>query len=277
MANLAFLEIGITKYNEQNALVLRDTLVVEEPLELRLQWHAAGKIEIRNISVTMRTPGNDKELSLGFLFTEKIINRIGQVQQVLVDPTSSNSVTVQLVSGIVPELKKMERNFYTSSSCGVCGKASIEALDIASGKKIVNANKIAADVLYSLGGKLREKQKVFEFTGGLHAAALFDVQGNLLVLREDVGRHNALDKLIGYFVLKDAVPVENAILLLSGRASFELIQKAGTAGIKWVAAIGAPSSLAVETAEQFGITLIGFLRSSGFNIYSHPESIANVV
>jgi FdhD protein len=273
MANLAFLETGIIKYNQQAALALVDKLAVEEPLEIRLQLQSTSETEMKNVCVTMRTPGEDEELALGFLFAEKIIDRIDKVRHVLIEPTHPNTVTVQLVPGLVPELKKMQRNFYTTSSCGVCGKASIEALNISSGKRIVNTHSMAAGILYGLGEKLQKEQKVFESTGGLHAAALFDVEGNLLVLREDVGRHNALDKLVGYFVSKDALPLDNTILVLSGRASFELIQKAGAAGIKWVAAIGAPSSLAVETAEQFGITLIGFLRTNGFNIYTHPENI----
>jgi FdhD protein len=271
MNNPAFFETSITKFSNGRFVICQDKLAIEEPLEIRLQMQGSAGSEIRNVSVTMRTPGHENELALGFLFTEQIIARMEQVSDVAMD---GNIVTVQLVQGFVPELKKMERNFYTTSSCGVCGKASIEALNISIEKKVEH-NKliISAATLYSLNDKLRQEQEVFEFTGGLHAAAIFDMEGNLLAVREDVGRHNALDKLIGNWLLKNLLPLNNHILMLSGRASFELLQKAGAAGIKLVAAVGAPSSLAVQTAQEFGITLIGFLRYNGFNIYTHPENV----
>jgi FdhD protein len=274
MSNIAFRETGITKINPAGSSALVDRLAVEEPLEIRLQIHSPEGVITKNVSVTMCTPGHEKELAAGFLFTEKIIAGIEQVQAIILPDDGSNTVTVQLFPGIAPDLKKMDRHFYTTSSCGVCGKASIEALGISSVQKPGDNNiKIGTEIFYTLNSKLRQAQPVFDFTGGLHAAALFDEKGNLLALQEDVGRHNALDKLIGYAVLNKLLPLDNHILMLSGRASFELLQKAGIAGIKFVAAVGAPSSLAVQTAQEFGITLIGFLRSNGFNIYSYPENI----
>lgn len=274
MANPAILEMVITKYNQEGCLVLQDKLAVEEPLEIRLLLQANAHPETKNISVTMRTPGRDEELALGFLFTEKIIDGIDQVLRVGMDPAQPNVVTVQLIRGLVPDLKKMERNFYTTSSCGVCGKASIEALNISAATQQDRSSlRIAPATIYALTQKLREAQNVFDCTGGLHAAALFDTEGNLLDLREDIGRHNAVDKLIGGCLINKLLPLHNHILMLSGRASFELLQKAGAAGIGLVASVGAPSSLAVKTAEQFGITLIGFLRTNGFNVYTHPETI----
>jgi FdhD protein len=270
----AFFETSITKFSNSQWVVCQDKLAIEEPLEIRLQVQGPAGIEIKNISITMRTPGNDKELALGFLFTEQIIAGMQQVTNVFTNVGDENIVMVQLVPGFLPDVKKMERNFYTTSSCGVCGKASIEALNISSAKaSAISSMKISADTLFSLGNKLRRAQEVFEFTGGLHAAAIFDLEGNLLLLREDVGRHNALDKLIGSFVLSGKLPLDKHILMLSGRASFELLQKAGAAGIKLVASVGAPSSLAVQTAKEFGITLIGFLRNNGFNVYNNPENV----
>jgi FdhD protein len=274
MNSPAFFETSITKFSDGRSVICQDKLAIEEPLEIRLQIQGPAGSEIRNVSVTMRTPGHENELALGFLFTEQIIAGMQQVSNVVINEHDDNIVTVQLMPGFLPDLKKMERNFYTTSSCGVCGKASIEALNISSAKKsAINSMKILADTLCSLGSKLRQAQEVFEFTGGLHAAAIFDLEGNLLLLREDVGRHNALDKLIGSFVLSGKLLLDKHILMLSGRASFELLQKAGAAGIKLVAAVGAPSSLAVQTAQVFGITLIGFLRNNGFNIYNNPENV----
>lgn len=275
MNSLAFFETRITKFSNGQSFICQDKLAVEEPLEIRLQIQGVAGIEIKNVSVTMRTPGHENELALGFLFTEQIIANMQQVVKVLMDAVDDNIVTVQLTQDFMPDLKKMERNFYTTSSCGVCGKASIKALNISpANEPTANNMKVSAGILHNLDIKLRQAQKVFESTGGLHAAAIFDMEGNLLALREDVGRHNALDKLIGHFFLSGRLPLDNHILMLSGRASFELLQKAGMAGIKLVVAVGAPSSLAVQTAQKFGITLVGFLRNNEFNIYTYPESIS---
>ncbi len=253
-----------------------DQLAVEEPLEIQVKYNLNGNQTKKSISVTMRTPGNDEELAVGFLFTEGIINNRNQVENAKTDLFDENKVTVNLAENVTPKLQTSERNFYTTSSCGVCGKSSIDAIKTVSHFQQNEDNiLVPANLFYTLQQALRKEQEVFQNTGGLHASALFDLQGNFILLREDVGRHNALDKVIGASFLSDHLPLSNTILLLSGRASFELIQKASMAGIKIVAAIGAPSSLALELAEDFGITLIGFLGKERFNIYSGSQRITH--
>lgn len=220
----------------------------------------------------MRTPGNDKELATGFLFTEGIIasaQEISDIQHTQTLPgVESNTLLVTLNASSQYDVSRLNRNFYTTSSCGVCGKASIDAIKTVSPFQSQKAGiSVAANILLDLPNKLRSVQETFELTGGLHACALFDLEGNMMALREDVGRHNALDKLIGHLAQQELLPAVEHILLLSGRASFELLQKAAMAGIQIVCAVGAPSSLAVDTAEQFGITLVGFLKEDRFNIY----------
>ncbi len=255
-----------------------DLLACEEPLEIRLGLVENGRAIHRAVSITMRTPGNDFELAAGFLFTENILrtpNQIKALKHCGKFPNNQNTVRVDLAENVEIDFKKLERNFYTTSSCGVCGKSSLESL--ATGAKAVEMNDFApvsADVIHSLSSKLRERQKVFEQTGGLHAAALFDADGNLLDVREDVGRHNAVDKLIGARFLADEIPLDERILFLSGRASFELIQKAVMAKIPFVCAVGAPSSLAVEAAREFNITLLGFVRDGRFNIYTGKNRVS---
>ena len=252
-----------------------DLLATEEPMEIRLEYGPPSNRVQKNISVTMRTPGNDAELATGFLFTEGIIRAATDISSVS-HPKADNEnvVLVSLNENMVPEMNKLERNFYTTSSCGVCGKASIEAVRTACNVPDSFDNlRIQAAGIYKLPGLLRTQQNVFENTGGLHACALFDMSGALLLSREDVGRHNALDKLIGAALNAGMLPLDKHMLLLSGRASFELVQKAVMAGIKIVAAVGAPSSLAAEMAEEWGMTLIGFLRGERFNIYSGAERI----
>ncbi|MCE6989258.1 formate dehydrogenase accessory sulfurtransferase FdhD [Dyadobacter sp. CY323] len=256
---------------------LEDNLAVEEPLEIRLKYLEAGKFREKSISVTMRTPGNDEELAAGFLFTEGIIRNADQVESIQVSVLKENSVLVTLADNFSPGLNTLERNFYTTSSCGVCGKASIDAIKTVSVfAENQNTVRVDKETLLTLKDKISESQLVFENTGGLHASALFDLKGNLITLREDVGRHNALDKLIGNMFMDNILPLSSHILLLSGRASFELIQKASMAGIQIVAAIGAPSSLAVELAEESGITLIGFLKNDRFNVYTGFDRIEGI-
>ncbi len=258
-----------------------DLLAVEEPLEIRVGF-PDGKH--RAVSITMRTPGHDGDLAAGFLFTEGILKSPEQVKQIkhcglkvsrqrgVVDRAAalnSNTIRVDLNDGVDVDLKSVERNFYTTSSCGVCGKSSIEALH--TGVKELRSNElppIDSALIHSLPTILRQSQEVFEQTGGLHASALFDRTGKLDIVREDVGRHNALDKVIGAKFLAGATPLSETILLVSGRASFELVQKALMAGIPILAAVGAPSSLAVELANEFGMTLVGFVRDDRFNIYT---------
>ena len=250
----------------------QDILAIEEPLEIRLSFvNVIERIE-KNLSVTMRTPGNDEELALGFLFTEGIINNMDQILSI--SKPGVNNILIQFDEDVKFEMSKLEKHFYTSSSCGVCGKTSIESINtINSPVNNSPSIKFNADLIYKFPGILRTKQSVFEQTGGLHASAIFNVKGDLILLREDVGRHNALDKLIGSALQNNLLPLENNLLLLSGRASFELIQKATMAGIRIVAAIGAPSSLAVDLAKERGMTLIGFLKNDKLNIYCGKERV----
>ncbi len=249
-----------------------DILAIEEPLEIRISYMKDSQRIERNISVTMRTPGNDKELALGFLFTEGIINNISQVSSVTFPQT--NVLVVTLNDNVSFDFKKLERHFYTTSSCGVCGKTSIEAIHVNKNysTSAINVFFKTKDIL-NFPSILRKKQSVFEQTGGLHASAIFNPDGEIVLLNEDVGRHNALDKLIGTALENKLIPLNSHLLLLSGRASFELIQKAAMAGISVVAAVGAPSSLAVELAVERDITLIGFLRNERFNIYCGKNRI----
>ncbi|MFN4082938.1 MAG: formate dehydrogenase accessory sulfurtransferase FdhD [Bacteroidia bacterium] len=255
-----------------------DLLAVEEPLEIRLGFGKTQNRQQKSIAVTMRTPGNDFELALGFLITEGIINSIDDVISIkycteknLIEQ-HENIVRVELKPEIKIDFDRLNRHFYTTSSCGVCGKSSIEAVSINCKPVSITNFSIEAEKILKLPETIKNSQLVFEHTGGLHASALFDKTGNLLFIREDVGRHNALDKLIGAVKSKN-LDLSQSILLLSGRASFELIQKSAVAGIPIVCAIGAPSSLAVNLAQNTGITLIGFLRGERFNIYSFRERI----
>jgi len=250
---------------------------LEEPLEIMLK---TGKDQISSpVSVTMRTPGNDEELAIGFLFTEGIISSKKNLNNSISQQFSENQIIISLHPGFEVDLKKLKRNFYTTSSCGVCGKESIEAIKQVCQIPLQKENiEVKIADIFNLPGKLRSRQVTFASTGGIHASALFDLSGNLLELREDVGRHNALDKLIGAVLLKaenEILSLQKKILLLSGRASFELIQKAAMTGIPVVCAIGAPSSLAVETAAEFGMTLIGFLNKGNCNIYCGEQRIVH--
>jgi FdhD protein len=266
--------ISIHKINFGEINKTEDKVAVEEPLQIQLEYSTASGRMQKNIAVTMRTPGNDEELAAGFLFTEGIIKNGEAISEIKRSHADENIVQVILKEDIIPALGNAARNFYTTSSCGVCGKASIDAINtisvFAAEKDSINVN---AAILYNLQDTIKEQQHVFEDTGGIHASALFDCSGKFIMLREDVGRHNALDKIIGAALMKNELPLNNYLLFLSGRASFELVQKAVMAGIKVIAAVGAPSSLAVEMAKENNITLIGFLKSNRFNIYSGKERI----
>lgn len=246
----------------------QDFVSVEEPLEIRLAFgDDATACGDRNVAITMRTPGNDEELAAGFLFTEGILQDARSISQITIP--QRNIVRVSVLNGSGIDLEKLDRHFYISSSCGVCGKASIQALEVAGCTSPPREQPMVdRAVIHHLPETLRSHQKAFDRTGGLHAAALFDTSGALLDVREDVGRHNALDKLIGAAVLRGETPLHDRILLVSGRTSFELVQKALMAGIAVMAAVGAPSSLAVETALRFGMTLAGFVRDGRFNVYA---------
>lgn len=257
-----------------------DVVATEEPLEIRLAYRRPdGRRTQQSISITMRTPGNDGELAAGFLLTEGIIASAAQVDAIgPCGPPAANGlinvVRVELAVGTEVDLDRLKRNFYTSSSCGVCGKASLEAVAVQGRYDLHGtALQVSAETLGALPERLRALQSVFERTGGLHASGLFDTHGQIDAIREDVGRHNALDKLIGQALLKGELPLGDYGVVVSGRASFELMQKAMMAGIPMLAAVGAPSSLAVEFAEEFGMTLVGFLKADRFNVYSRPDRI----
>lgn len=267
--------------------IFLDLVAIEEPLEIRLGF-ADGTHKA--ISITMRTPGDDAELAAGFLFTEGIIDSPDQIKQIRhcglkigkaqgtlerAGALNSNTIRLDLNEGTEVDLERLKRHFYTSSSCGVCGKGSIEALSTGVRKIERTAGPLVKpEVITSLPNELRRRQETFDKTGGLHASALFDTAGKINIVREDVGRHNALDKVIGAKFLADELPLNESILLVSGRISFELVQKALMAGIPILAAVGAPSSLAVELAREFGMTLIGFVRDDKLNIYCGGERIA---
>jgi FdhD protein len=264
--------IVVKKVNENNVHSALEALAIEDPLFFILTWSSpTGKMS-RQISVTMRTPGNDDELAVGYLFNEGIIiDPASSIQSIEHIRTDSNKIEVILKENILPNLEGADRRSFVSSSCGVCGKTEIDYIESpfnAVGKPMT----ISKDILFGLQDTLRKKQSVFEETGGIHAAALFTPDGNLILVREDVGRHNALDKVIGNALLSGLCPLVQTILLLSGRASYELIQKASMAGIRIIASVGAPSSLAVSLAREMKITLIGFLRDGRFNIYTEFDN-----
>ncbi len=257
---------GILKISAKKVEQAQDSVAVEAPLEIKI--HAAGAhppILNKNISITMCTPGEDVDLALGFLFTEGIISTFDQVERSV---ASENGITVFLNTVKPIDLSKIDRHSYSNSSCGVCGKSSLNSLKIKRTLPHTNyAIKIDKELIKRFPALVKEQQNTFQHTGGLHAAGLFDLQGNLILLREDVGRHNALDKLIGACFTLGKLPLNQHILFLSGRTSFELLQKAAMAGISVVLAVGAPSSMAVETAIEFDITLVGFLNEHRFNVY----------
>jgi FdhD protein len=281
----------VARHGDGAAAAGDDLVAVEEPLELRvLVADDAGARATRTIAATMRTPGSDEELALGFLLAEGVItggNDVWDVSRCLepvVAPGVSagpapgagtqqgNVLTITLADGCRPDLHGLDRHFFQSSACGVCGGAGIERL-AARCRPVASDAVFDGRLLRGLPDRLRPHQALFAATGGLHAAALISADGEVLVVREDVGRHNAVDKVVGWAVRADRLPLDAALLLVSGRASFEIVQKALVAGVAAVAAVSAPTSLAVETAQAFGLTLVGFLRAGGFNVYSGPQRV----
>jgi len=250
-----------------------DTLAAEEPMEIR--------VDGRPLTVTMRTPGDDFDLAVGFLVSEGVVHATADVLTArycagaTADGTNTyNVVDVQLAPEVPRPDASLERNFYTTSSCGVCGKASLDAVRTTAAWSVADDPiELGLDLLASLPGRLRKAQAVFDRTGGLHAAGLFSAEGELLVLKEDVGRHNAVDKVIGHALREGLLPLRGSILMVSGRASFELVQKAVMAGIPVLAAVSAPSSLAAELADEQGLTLVGFLRGASMNVYAGGDRI----
>jgi len=263
---------GVTEWKNGSITHSNDYLVAEEPLEIR--------IGDTPVSVTMRTPGNDLELAVGFLYTEGIITSRNQISSVFSEvddkQNGANRVRVDLIPQCPLDPELMRRNFYTTSSCGVCGKASIDAVRVRHLKSLPDNWTFDAEMLCQLPDRLRAAQKVFEKTGALHAAGLFNLEGELLALREDVGRHNAVDKIVGWALANDSLPLHNTLLMVSGRAGFEVVQKAVAAGIPLLASVSAPSDLAVNLAREFQMTLVGFLRERRFVIYSGARRIATL-
>lgn len=290
MNSLGSLSLPIQKVCVQHPISqtsVKDCIAVEEPLEIRLSTEGPEQQRTyKTLTITMRTPGHDEDLALGFLFSEKIINRREDViglfpcGPVLNQALSQNIIRVDLGPDTDYDPQSIARNFITNSSCGVCGKTSLEFFRNARILKsqpedYKSEHQVSPSLLIELPDLLRKYQSLFNSTGGLHASALFTLQGELIGIREDVGRHNALDKLIGLALSKGLLPLNRAILLVSGRVSFELVQKATLAGIRILAAVGAPSSLAIEMAKDSGMTLLGFLRKDHFNVYCGAERIKN--
>lgn len=259
-----------------------DEFAIEEPLLVEITHDRDGGARAtESVSVTMRTPGHDVELALGFLYTEGLIAAADEVIAPADEPPTDpgargcNTVRIAIRPGVPVDVRRLERHFYTSSSCGVCGKTSLEALAAARPIHLPPGRPVVApETVHGLPDALRAAQPVFARTGGLHAAALFDAGGGLIALREDVGRHNAVDKLVGWALRAGRLPLADTVLLVSGRASFELVHKALAAGVPVLAAVGAPSSLAVETARAYDLTLLGFVRGRRFNVYAGAERVA---
>lgn len=267
-------KINISRVDGKGITQDVDVLAVEDPVEIQVIHPEINGGAPKPISITMRTPGDDIDLALGFLFTEGLISSMQQIKSSA--QLGPNNVWVTLDEKSSFNLNSLERNFYTTSSCGVCGKASIDAIRTTSAFEIQkNELNIEAKNLFDLQSAVLKKQSLFSETGGIHAAALFNEKAELIQVREDVGRHNALDKLIGWSLQENMIPLSSHVLMLSGRASFELLQKASMAGISIVVAVGAPSSLAVEVADELGITLVGFLKSDSYNIYTHRQRIVS--
>lgn len=266
--------VRVVRIGADGVVEREDTVAAEEPFELRVGGRA--------LAVTMRTPGHDIELAHGFLLSEGVIRTAGEVAGAAycdsVDDEGRNTLNVldvTLAAGVAPPSPSVERAFYTTSSCGICGKASLEAVRLSSVFPVAGDEvRVAPEVLLRLPGLLRGAQQLFDRTGGLHAAGLFTADGEPLVVREDVGRHNAVDKVLGWALLADRIPLRATVLMVSGRASFELVQKAVMAGVPMLAAVSAPSSLAVDLATDAGLTLVGFLRGDGMNVYAHPRRVA---
>ncbi len=266
--------VEVSRYRAGLREMRPDRVATEEPLEIRLGYESGGERRTAAVSITMRTPLDDEDLAIGFLYGEGILRSRDDIA--IVKPCQGdNTVRVELEDGVTVELERLERHFYTTSSCGVCGKASLDALHVKGVEPIIRTGAtFARRVITAVPERLRAAQATFDETGGLHAAAAFDAQGELIVVREDVGRHNAVDKVVGALLQGGRLPAAELGLMVSGRASFELMQKALVAGMPLLAAVGAPSSLAVELAQEFNVTLVGFLRGDTYNVYAGEERIS---
>ncbi|HQQ64134.1 MAG TPA: formate dehydrogenase accessory sulfurtransferase FdhD [Pseudomonadales bacterium] len=270
---LAAISHSISRYRHNTPDTRIDTLAVEEPMEIRLRWMENGDAHEEPLTITMRTPGHDIELVAGLLFSEGIVQDAAQILSIAVGD-NPNTLTATLADSHQLDLKKYQRHFYSNSSCGVCGKMAIESLRLIHQPQLRgNFPQISAQQLVQLPDKLHAAQPLFEKTGGVHAAGLFNTSGELLLLREDVGRHNAVDKLLGACLLEKTFLIDDCVLMVSGRVGFEIVQKALAANLGFIAAVGAPTSLAVQLAEENGMTLAGFIKADSFNCYTHPERI----
>ena len=266
-------QVSIDAMRDARLSSRQDVVVVEEPLEIRIA-EAGDTGPGTSMSITMRTPGQDIELAVGFLHGEGLIRSRADIADSRICGPVGNVVRIQLSESAAFDASRLQRNFYTTSSCGVCGSASLAAVErMLRSPNVDGSLKVSSALIESLSERARAGQDVFRETGGLHASCLFDAEGRLLDVREDVGRHNALDKLVGARLLAGELPLSKCVLFLSGRASFELLQKAAAAGIPVVAAVGAPSSLAIDLAQRTGILLVGFLRGRSFNLYTHRERL----
>lgn len=269
----------VTEYRQGDWRRRTDEVATEEPLQIRVVADVDGRSVVHDVAVTMRTPGHDFDLAAGFLYTEGVLAERDAVRTIAycTDPDQAqqyNVVNVFLRPGVPFDAERLSRHVYTSSSCGVCGKASLEQVQAACPRRPARSAPLPPAWYLRLPEALREAQAIFERTGGLHATALFDFDGALRLVREDVGRHNAMDKVIGALLLDGKLPASRYVALVSGRTSFEVVQKALMAGLPALAAVGAPSSLAVELAREYGMTLLGFLRDGRFNIYAGPDMVA---
>mgnify|MGYP006145052323 CR=1 FL=1 len=273
-------EYKVYKFRSNNLESFNDQISIEEPLEIIIKYKDKEIWLEKTISVTMRTPGDDEDLVRGFLFNERVVEKIEYIEKIETtgDPTEQydlqNKITITINNSDNIDIDKIKRNFLTNSSCGVCGKSSLDALEIIKKDKILKSYpKISKDVLMSSPNKLRQNQSEFSKTGGIHASGLFTADGDIIGIKEDVGRHNALDKLIGYALKKNLIDNRSQFLACSGRLNFDLVQKALMANIGVLVGVGAPTSLAIDLANKFDMTLVGFVKEDSFNIYSNKERI----
>ena len=274
------IKYNVSKIKSSKEEVIKDSVSVEEPLEMRLKYKKDGKLETQNISITMRTPGNDEDLIRGFLFNERIIENMNEIDSVqhIGDPVGDynlhNTIEATINKTDNLDIGKLKRNFVTNSSCGVCGKTSLDSIEVLKNDKLdLSFPKIKEDIILKSPSLLMNEQSEFAKTGGIHASALIDEAGNVIATREDVGRHNALDKLLGHSIQNGLLDPKVQFIACSGRLNFELVQKGLMANIGIMAGVGAPTSLAVDLAKRFDMTLLGFVKESGFNIYSNKDRI----
>jgi FdhD protein len=274
------IKYNVSKIKSSKEEVIKDSVSVEEPLEMRLKYNKDGKLETQNISITMRTPGNDEDLIRGFLFNERIIENMNEIDNVqhIGDPVGDynlhNTIEATINKTDNLDIGKLKRNFVTNSSCGVCGKTSLDSIEVLKNDKLdLSFPKIKEDTILKSPSLLMNEQSEFAKTGGIHASALIDEAGKVIATREDVGRHNALDKLLGHSIQNGLLDPKVQFIACSGRLNFELVQKGLMANIGIMAGVGAPTSLAVDLAKRFDMTLLGFVKESGFNIYSNKDRI----